>query len=269
MVDRKGTISGSELGAAQIGELFGMELYRKAKLLCRGEDLLCLGDRESDAFTKGIDRIGKLCLGDSRQRPVADEIDIGGMIVAIFGWKSVSAKIARHDIDEMNLTELARHFEHLQFGVDIETVARFDLDRGDTFGEQALESSRCRSDELIFRGLACRAYGRENAAARLGDLGIGSTIEAHFELVGAVAAVDEMGVAVDQARGQEPSAAIEGLAAFIPGCILTQTGPGDPAIVHDDSAVRDQPIGLAFDQGRELQVGEKHKSHLYKVVYTV
>src|SRR5689334_4676375 len=103
MVYGKRVIAGGELGAAQIGKLLGMELDRKPEFPCRGKDLLRLGNRESDAFAKAIDRIGKLRLGDGWHGLAADEIDIGGMIVAIFGGKSMGAEIARDHIDKVSL----------------------------------------------------------------------------------------------------------------------------------------------------------------------
>jgi hypothetical protein len=71
-----------------------------------------------------------------------------------------------------------------------------------------------------------------------------------------------MRVAVDQARGEEPPAAIDGLAVFILGRILAWAGPGDAAVLHEDSAIRDQPIGLAAGHGCELEVGKKHQKPL-------
>ena len=66
--------------------------------------------------------------------------------------------------------------------------------------------------KLLFARRARRLHRREDAAARLGDLGIGDAIEPHLEFGGAIAAIDEMGVAIDEARGEQPPAAVDLLA---------------------------------------------------------
>ncbi len=266
MIDGERAITGGKPGAAQIGKLLGVKLDGKPELLRCGKDLIHLGDRKGDAFAEAINRIGELCPGDGRQCLVADEIDIAGMIVTIFGGKGVGAEIARHHIDWMAFSQSARDTEHLELGLDIETIARFDLDRRHALGKQAFESSRCGFEQIFFACRACGAHGREDAAARLGDVGIGDAVEALLEFLGAVAAIDEMGVAVDQARGEEAPAAVDGLGRrrFLP-----RPGPGDPAPFHQNRTIFDQAVRPIWCHGRQFQVREKHQSHLYKVVYTV
>jgi len=47
--------------------------------------------------------------------------------------------------------QLARRAQHLQFGFDIEAVTGFDLDRGDAFQEQRIETRQGRLDEPVDR----------------------------------------------------------------------------------------------------------------------
>ena len=60
-------------------------------------------------------------------------------------------------------------------------------------------------DELVLARRAQRRDGRDDAAAGARDLLVARAVQAQLELVGAVAGVDEVGVAVDQA-GRDPAA---------------------------------------------------------------
>jgi hypothetical protein len=177
------------------------------------------------------------------------------VVVAIFDRESVGAEIACDDIDRMLPAERAGDAQHFALGLDIEAIARFDLDGGDAFGEQACEPGRRPFQQLLFSRGAGGADRREDAAARLGNLGIGNAIEALLEFLGAVAAVDNVGMAVDQARGEEAPAAIDGLTGR---CVLARSGPSDATAFHQNGAVLDQAIRPSVGHGRQLEVGKKH-----------
>ena len=95
----------------------------------------------------------------------------------------------------------------LRFGVEVEPVAGLDLDRGrrprrcsaSSRGQRLARRGRPRSAARVARD------GRDDAAARPGDLLIGRAGQPQLELVRAVAGIDEMGVAIDQA-GRDPAA---------------------------------------------------------------
>ena len=81
-----------------------------------------------------------------------------------------------------------------------EAVARLDLERGHTFSHQR---ERALAGELEQRRVARRAGrrdGRADAAAGAGDVLVARALEPLLELAGALAGVDQMRVAVDQAR---------------------------------------------------------------------
>src|SRR5437868_2282020 len=81
--------------AAEIGELVGMELDGKAELARRLEDLRRLGDREGDFFAEGIDGVGEIVASDGGQHLVADELDIAGARILVFGRNGMRAEEAR------------------------------------------------------------------------------------------------------------------------------------------------------------------------------
>ena len=67
---------GRELGAAEIGELLGMDLDRQPLRLRRREDPRGLLGREGDALAEDVDRIGQALRGDRVEHRPGDEIDI-------------------------------------------------------------------------------------------------------------------------------------------------------------------------------------------------
>ena len=64
-------------------------------------------------------------------------------------------------------------------------------------------------DELVLAGLPRRPYGRQNAAAGARDLFIADAGEALLEFACAIAAIDEMCMAIDQARRDPAAVAID------------------------------------------------------------
>ncbi len=71
----------------------------------------------------------------------------------------------------------------------------------DAFGDQRVERGAGRlATSSSSRGGARRLHGRDDAAAGPGDLFVGRAGQPQLELVGAVAAKDQVGVAIDQAR---------------------------------------------------------------------
>ena len=101
----------------------------------------------------------------------------------------------------------------------------------------------------------------------LGDLGIGDAGQPLLEFMGAAAAVDEVGVAIDEAGGGEAPLAVE-CAHGRPE--PPRRGPTQAILsaLDQDRRILDQAIAIPHRGG--LEVGEQHDgSLLYKVVYTV
>ena len=70
---------------------------------------------------------------------------------------------------------------------------------------QRIEARQGLTDEIGLACLAQRLDRGDDAAAGARDFFIGSAVEAEFEFMGAVAGMDQMGVAVDQ-PGRDPAA---------------------------------------------------------------
>ena len=136
-----------------------------------------------------------------------------------------------------------------------QTVAGFDFDRRHAFGEQLVETRQAFGHELLF---ACRARGinrRENAAAAGRDLLVRHAVQTLHEFAGAVAGVDEMGVAVDESRRDEPALAVGVLrGGEIAGRFGSRAGVVDEPVMARDEAVVDEAQALAVREGRKASV---------------
>jgi hypothetical protein len=77
--------------------------------------------------------------------------DVVGVSALVFDRRRMRAEIGRDDTNRADPLQLARRAQHLQFGFDIEAVAGFDLDRGDAFQEQRIETRQGRLDEPVDR----------------------------------------------------------------------------------------------------------------------
>ena len=135
----------------------------------------------------------------------------------------------------------ARGAQRLRLVVEVEPVAGLDLDRRDAFGDQRIEARQRLPHQLVLARRAQRLDGRDDAAAGPRHLFVGGAGQPHLELVGAVAGMDEMGVAVDQA-GRDPAAvAVDDLGAGGSGRgkLGFRAGIDDPAAARGDRAVLD------------------------------
>jgi hypothetical protein len=115
--------------------------------------------------------------------------------------------------DGVGGAEPARGAQLAKLGPDVEPVARLDLDGGDAFSHQRGEPAAGRGHKRIVARGAGRLHRRDDAAAGARDLFIARAFETHLELVGAIAAEDEVRVAIDQPRRDPAALAIDDLGA--------------------------------------------------------
>ena len=247
MIRRKRAEPRGERGAMQVRQLIGMQANRQAERLRLGEYLRGLFHREGDALAERVDRIGETLGGDRRQHLVADRVDVAGLVAVAISAATAWAprNVVRTDIGR-SLAETACGLQLPALGIEFEAVAGLDLDGGDAFGDQGVEPrQRCR-DELVGACLPRRLHGRDDAAAGARDFFVARAGETLLEFVGAIAAIDQMGMAVDQA-GRDPAAgAIDPLLGIERGRrVRGGAGIDDAAIAGGDQAVIDQTEALA------------------------
>src|SRR5262249_40220888 len=118
-------------------------------------------------------------------------------------------------------------------------------------------------DERLVGGLANGANGGGDAPAGAGDGEVVGARAAEGELAGAVSGPDEVGVRVDEARGDEAASGVEDLrrrADAPPGDVTLGADPGHVSVLDADRTARDGPehlLGAATVRpvGREERAG--------------
>jgi len=104
----------------------------------------------------------------------------------------------RGDSYRQLLAEPACHTQHLQLVGGRQAVSGLDLHGGYAIGQQCLQPWQALRQQLLLAGGAGGAHGAEDATAGLGDFSVVDPFQALLELVGAVAGIDQMTVAIDQ-----------------------------------------------------------------------
>lgn len=226
--------------AVQVGELLGVQLHRQAVRpggLKHARDLF---RREADGLAEGIDRVGQARGGDGRQHVAADEIDIGVFVATSLGRHRMGAEEGRRHRERPDLAQPPRRLQRLHLSNALQAVARFYLKRGDAFGDQRIDARQGRRQQLVLARGPRRLHGRDDAAARPRQLLVGGAGQAQLELVRAVAAMDDVGVAIDQARRDPAAGAIDNVGRRIGGRVGLRAGIDDVAAVRGDQALVDE-----------------------------
>ena len=93
--------------------------------------------------------------------------------------------------------------------------------------------------QLVLRRFARGPDAGDDAAAGTGHFFVAGPGQAHGELVGTLAAIDQVGVAVDQARrGQAPCAIMPGQRLVFGGHGILRAHPDHAALLHHDTGQR-------------------------------
>ena len=145
---------------------------------------------------------------DQRGQDVAaDFIDVVVGAAGVLGWQRMRGQQRGGDVHAayMRMREFASHRELLAFMLQRQPVAGFDLDGGDAFIHQGVQPGQGLGEQLLVAGQARFLHRGHDAAALFGDGLVTDAIQALLELVRAVAGVDQVRVAVDEARRDEPA----------------------------------------------------------------
>ena len=229
--------------AMQVRELLGVQFHRQAKAARVAKDRRHLVARKGDALAKAIHRVDQI-LGmtgvHARQNHVAD---IARAVVLVFRRQGMGGQPGGLDMHRTLFTDQPRHAQHLDFIRDGQPIARLDFQRGDALGDQRIDPGQGRGQQ---RRLAPGAGGidrRQDAAASPGDVFVAGAFQTHLELAGAVAAKDDMGMAVDQPRRHQPPPQILPRdTGIVRRQIRFRADPADSRILDDDGAPVDQPV---------------------------
>ena len=203
------------------------------------EHSLDLVGRERDGFAKGVDAGRELLPCDLGNELVDDLADIMRAAVALVGGKRVEREKRRHHANRLALAELVRQLEQPQFALRVESVSGLHFDGRAAAAHQRVEACAALLEQLVVGGGFGLRDGRGNSAARFRDFLIARAGAAHGMLVGAVAAEDQVRVAVDQARSDPcPAERIDFFGA-ITGEFGAFTDANDLSVGDSDRAIVD------------------------------
>ena len=94
---------------------------------------------------------------------------------------------------------------YAEFGLDIEAIAGLYFDHRDPLSDQGIDPRQSILQQISFARRTGRRDGGDDAAARASNLFIARPFQPHLEFIGTVAAVHDMGVAIDQPWRHQPA----------------------------------------------------------------
>ena len=176
-----------------------MELHRQAEFPRRVEDAPYLRRREGDLLAEGIDGIDKTCVYQ-RGQPGDGGVEVGVGLVGKLRRQRMRRQAGGAHRHGQILPQAAGDPQAAGLVLGRQTVAGLDLQRGDALGQQRPGAGQGAGQQLVFRRGAGGSHGGQDAAAGAGDGLVAGALQPQLELLRAVAAVNQMGVAVHQAR---------------------------------------------------------------------
>ncbi len=267
MVRRQRAIACRQFRAAQIGQLFGVQFHRQAKVAGHVKHAADLGGLKGDAFAEPVHRIHQPFGVGGAQSGDADLVNIVIVTTGIFGGRGVGAKEGGLDADGALVGNHPCDTQHPKLSLRVQTIARFDFDGRHAFGDQHVNAAQGLRQQLVLAGRAGGRDGRHDATPGARDFFIASPVQAHFEFDRAVAAMYDMGVTVDQAGCHHAPAQRPLIqSGIICWHVCLRTDPSDFAILNGDRCVADHPIGrIAMRHGCYVQIGQKLEHRRHKI----
>ena len=179
--------------------------------------------------------------GDLGDHLVEDFVDI--RVAALVVGEFMRAEEGRDDLDRLALAEQAIDLQHLDLGRRVEPVSALALHRGGAAGQHVPQALGRALGELLLAGFAHHPGRGGDAHGNAHGLDLGRAAAAHLLriLLDARLVEDEMRVAVDQGRRDEPVAAIfDSGAAPFGRHHIGPPDPGDAAVFDADRALGDE-----------------------------
>ena len=129
-----------------------------------------------------------------------------------------------------------------------QAIAGFNLQRGYALSQQLFEPGQTLRQQGIKAGRPGGLHGRDDATARAGNVFVTGALQTLLELMGTMTAIHQMGVAVDQPRGDEGTTRVVVYVAALGQRgrqIGRRTHPRNVFAFHHQSARFNQAIGRA------------------------
>ena len=229
---------------AQMGQLLGAQLYRQTQLLGDIKDARDLLAVKSNSLAEPVHRINQPLGVGGLERGDTDLVQIGIRAILVFRRHRMGTEECGPHPYVAPHPQCPRRPQHPQLGIEVETIARLHLDHANAFGDQRVKPRQRPLDKRRFIRRPRVTYSRNDAAPGAGDLLIARAIQPHFEFQGPVATKNQMRVAIDQRRGDQPPAHILGRHALE---IVWNGLPnmGNHTIPHRNHAMFDHTITAA------------------------
>jgi hypothetical protein len=153
------------------------------------------------------------------------------------------AQERRADRDIALFSEPACDGERFVLCGKVEPIAGFDFDRADALGDKGVQSPQRRPDELVLACPAGRSDSGKNSTAFASDPFICSAGKPELELMRPIAAVNEVGVAINQGGRNPATFAIDDARAIAPSGrkLVLPTNESDTSFACSDGAGFDDP----------------------------
>ncbi len=209
VVGRGGTHRGRGAGAAAQGQLVGVDARPESQPPAGLENRPRLLRREDSLFAEDVVPFRQTRGGHRRQHLVDHQPDVGVALPAVLDGHVVRAHERGGDRHRLQIPQPADRPQHLQLGGGVEPVAALHLAGRRALRQGVGQSGQGGGDEFIFRGLARVAHRSHDAATAGRNLGVCGAAQAAGEFVATVAAVDQVGVRVDEARHHGVPAAVD------------------------------------------------------------
>ena len=155
--------------------------------------------------------------------------------------------------------EPARHFQHPDLGIAVQSVPGLDLDRGGSLLGHRLQPAERASVELFRGGRPGGAHRGHDPAAGGRQLFVARASEPRLELGAPISPEDEMGVAIDQRRGEPASLERSGLRRLVRRKVRTRPDPGDLPVPDRERPVLDRAVRVrrTGPHRRDARVGQQ------------
>ena len=201
---------------------------------------------ESDPLAEHVNLVDETGLDGGREDLMADHVDEVGWATGVLRRHRVGGQQRADHAHGTNLGQPTCGAQQVELGISRQAVSGFDLGGGDAVAQQGVESWQRRSDQLVDGGSPRRLHRRQDAAARLCDVGVAGAGDPAFELGGAGPGEEQVRVAVDQTGRHEPSLEIDlgdPLAVEQVGSDLGDGSDGnDPTVDAGNRRAAEEPV---------------------------
>ncbi|MCY1521722.1 hypothetical protein D9M68_565470 [compost metagenome] len=256
VVRRQRLVTRRQAGAVQGGQLLGVQLHRQAQPLGHLEHPLHLLGGKGQVFAEGVHRIQQPLVGQGRQYLGADVVDVGVGAAGVLRRQCVGGQAGGAHGDRQGFAQAPGDAQHLALAGQVQAVAGLHFQGGDAIAQQLARAPGGALQQLVLAGLAGGAHRAGDAAALGGDLGIADAFQALLELAAAVAAEHQVGVAVDQPRGEPGTFEVDLHVIGDGRQFLARTYPLDASGVGDQHRVFDDGVFAALHGGGMAVVPE-------------